>query len=795
MKQVDSEFDSDLCQGLVSASSSSDFPADVLTLWETDDERMLQTLMREARGATHDQSTRQQKRGTLQLAGVALSRIGAHRRAMPLLKRAVFAHPGDLGAWNDLGIAQLAEGQPLDALRTFERAQALNPDELWTVENLALVEMVLGRPDSAATMLGPFLVHSSSRPSILVVLGNALFVSGNFSEAEACLRTALASEPALADAQIVLGQIAERTGCHAVAEQHYRTAIETGSRIAKSRFFLGQFYKLTSQPHLALDQFLHGLAHAPAHRPTLQALAMLLAEWLEAPATPELLEILRDACRYGDIDAQELLHPSLRLIRREVSIIEILREIGLGTSSSAIGLTSAGSVGDVFLELLSSTPISDPRIEEELTALRQRLLDEIYVGRLPRVDLSLAAAMARQCFYNGFVYPCGSEEERRVRVIAERISATLVEATEPTGEHELALLILATYHPLNEIITEQILKRWPQATWSQLFREVLRIQVSNRREERGIAQSLERWPSFPAATNCGTVARVRTQYENYPYPPWSGLSWSYPKPVATVLKSLFPHFAAPQFLTQPCRVLVAGCGTGKHALTTSRRFITSEIVGVDISLTSLAYGVRMARELGLNGVTFIHGDLNCPPANEKQFDVIECAGVLHHLADPEAGWRQLSGLLRPGGVMKIALYSARAREGICAARQFLEQHEYCATLNGVRQGRQALFALETGNLARGVMALGDFYSTNGCIDLLFHVQEQTFDIARLARCLEDLKLRLIGFEAISPEVKAAFHALFPTDPEGTNLTFWHAFEQLYPLTFLRMYQLWCQKQE
>lgn len=774
----------------VAETLSADFPAEVLALWETHDERMLQALMREARGASLDQSTRRKRRGTLQLAGIALTRIGAHRQALPLLKQAVMVRPDDLSPWNDLGIAQLAEGQPLEALQTFEHAHSLDPDELWTIENVALAEMVSGRPESAAARLRPLLVHSGSRPSILVSLGNALFVAGDFSAAQGYLRQALASEPTLADAHIVLGQIDERMGCHTSAEQHYHAAIDTGRSIAKSRFFLGQLYKRTSQPHLAMDQFARGLAHAPAHGPTLQAVAMLLTEWREAPATTELLEILRDALRRGDLDAQELLHPLLRLIRREVPIIETLRETGDRTA----GFTSAGCAGDLFLELLGRTPISDHNIEQELTALRQRLLDELHVGRIPRVELSLAAAMARQCFYNGFVYPCGNDEDRRLRIVAQRISATLSQATQPTGEHELALLVLAMYQPLDETIDDEILKRWPLPAWSSLFRDVLRLQVSNRREEHTIAKSLGRWTSNHAAPNSETVEKVRTQYENYPYPPWSGLTRSYPAPVGTVLKGLFPHFDAPQFLALPCRVLVAGCGTGKHALSTSRRFITSEIVGVDISLNSLAYGVRMARDLGLTGVTFVHGDLNSPPAHE-QFDVIECAGVLHHLAEPEAGWRQLSDLLRPGGVMKIALYSARAREGIRAARQLLEQQKYGATLDGVRQARQALFALEPGNVAAGVMALVDFYSTSGCIDLLFHVQEQTFDIARLGRCLEELNLRLIGFEAIPSEVKAAFHALFPTDPEGTNLTFWHAFEQLYPLTFLRMYQFWCQKPE
>ena len=37
------------------------------------------------------------------------------------------------------------------------------------------------------------------------------------------------------------------------------------------------------------------------------------------------------------------------------------------------------------------------------------------------------------------------------------------------------------------------------------------------------------------------------------------------------------------------------------------------------------------------------------------FDVVECTGVLHHLPRPEEGLRVLSALLKPGGMMRLAL--------------------------------------------------------------------------------------------------------------------------------------------
>ena len=39
----------------------------------------------------------------------------------------------------------------------------------------------------------------------------------------------------------------------------------------------------------------------------------------------------------------------------------------------------------------------------------------------------------------------------------------------------------------------------------------------------------------------------------------------------------------------------------------------------------------------------------------KQFDIIESIGVLHHMDNPMAGWKILTDCLKPGGLMKIGL--------------------------------------------------------------------------------------------------------------------------------------------
>ncbi|WP_180490095.1 class I SAM-dependent methyltransferase, partial [Escherichia fergusonii] len=87
------------------------------------------------------------------------------------------------------------------------------------------------------------------------------------------------------------------------------------------------------------------------------------------------------------------------------------------------------------------------------------------------------------------------------------------------------------------------------------------------------------------------------------------------------------------------------------------------ILAIDLSLSSLSYAIRKTKELGLANLRYAQADI-LALGNEKTFDVVDSSGVLHHLKNPLAGWRRLAGLVRPGGLMHIGLYSATARADI-----------------------------------------------------------------------------------------------------------------------------------
>src|SRR2546426_12242274 len=104
------------------------------------------------------------------------------------------------------------------------------------------------------------------------------------------------------------------------------------------------------------------------------------------------------------------------------------------------------------------------------------------------------------------------------------------------------------------------------------------------------------------------------------------------------------------------RVLDAGCGKGRH-LRLAAAFGAKEVIGVDLGPTVDAAAQNTA---DLDIVHVVQGDLTRPPFRLESVDLIYSIGVLHHLPEPEAGFRALSPLLVPGGRFVAWLY---AREG------------------------------------------------------------------------------------------------------------------------------------
>jgi 2-polyprenyl-3-methyl-5-hydroxy-6-metoxy-1,4-benzoquinol methylase len=286
--------------------------------------------------------------------------------------------------------------------------------------------------------------------------------------------------------------------------------------------------------------------------------------------------------------------------------------------------------------------------------------------------------------------------------------------------------------------------------------------------------------------------KVRAQYEENPYPRWVKIG--IPTKVKSISEicgelNLHLHSKSIKNVTTPA-ILIAGCGTGQHSIGTASRFSDCQVTAVDLSLASLAYAKRKTAELGITNLEYLQADILKLNNLDQKFDIIESAGVLHHMDEPMAGWRVLTDLLKPSGLMMIGLYSELARQHIVGVRKEIALLRVGTSESEIREFRRSLAESNDEN-HQLLTTSGDFFSLSALRDLIFHVQEHRFTLPQIKNCLDELGLKFCGFE--NENVISNFRKFHGEDADIYDLALWHQYEESNPRAFPSMYQFWCQK--
>jgi 2-polyprenyl-3-methyl-5-hydroxy-6-metoxy-1,4-benzoquinol methylase len=513
------------------------------------------------------------------------------------------------------------------------------------------------------------------------------------------------------------------------------------------------------------------LRHGPALQSMLNALrlapgmAVLWAQFSELiqvfnfrhPAHPFLREVLARALEHPAVEPADLVRP---------------------VSSIALSRPGEALEEPLLLRLLEDVVVPDVRLERLIVASRREALDAVFAR--PRLPLAALIAIAHQAFNTEYVYAESAQDAPKL----DRLHGEIAAAAE-APLHWLA--VYACYRPLSTLTrAEELAAKLAGTPLAALARR----QILEPLEEQRLRSSI------PASGGrAGSVSSdVQAQYEANPYPRWVRTQIApLALPLSSVMGQLFPAAARGMSDAAP-RILVAGCGTGRHSISTALRFAHPSILAVDLSMASLAYAKRKTRELGIGSIEYRQADLLTLGSLAERFDLVECWGVLHHLADPFAGWQVLASLLKPGAIMRVALYSELGRRDVARARDIIAAEGFAATPEGIRRCRQAIIARETDGLLAKLARSEDFYSLSGCRDLLFHVREHRFGLAQIGAMIDRLGMRFIGFEFPDAGATAArYRARFPDDRRLLDLGNWHRLEQEHPDTFAKMYRFGVQK--
>jgi SAM-dependent methyltransferase len=103
--------------------------------------------------------------------------------------------------------------------------------------------------------------------------------------------------------------------------------------------------------------------------------------------------------------------------------------------------------------------------------------------------------------------------------------------------------------------------------------------------------------------------------------------------------------------------LDVGCGAGRHVKQATG--LGAEVIGLDVS-RAIDSAVRLND--GNPKAQFVQADILKLPFRPAAFDFIYSLGVLHHLPEPERGFRRLIQALKSGGAICIWVYQRTRRK-------------------------------------------------------------------------------------------------------------------------------------
>jgi tetratricopeptide (TPR) repeat protein/SAM-dependent methyltransferase len=671
--------------------------------------------------------------------GDVLGELGRNAAAVESYDRAVALAADSIADWFNRGVALAPIDRLDDALASFDRAIAGKPDytqaHLWR----AKVLLQLRRPGDALEGADKAVALEPGLAAAWLGRGHVLVALKRHDEALSAFDRALALDPDLDEAWLGCGHAALAAGKPEVAINATIRALEL---------------KGTPQSHAFFAQcarFAGFIAYTDRFR------SLVLRALSEGWAWP-----------------RELSGVCISLIKLDGVMNDCIARANAGWPARSLAqeliespAMTALSRDALLCRLIEYQPVADIGLERLLANVRCVMLtagderDEVNESLL-----GFYCSVARQCFVNDYVFSTTDAEDEQ----AQRLRASLETALAAGAPCPVFWpAVVGAYYPLHTLANAQALlgRAWPQPVEALIVQ-----QVKEPAQERLIAAAM------PVLTGIddGVTRDVRQQYEESPYPRWVKAG---PPAKPAVLNERRPD--------EIRDVLVAGCGTGPFAIAFARQAPQARILAIDLSVASLSYAKRMAEQFGLAHIEFAQADIMKLSSIGRQFDFIDASGVLHHLADPWQGWRALLKLLRPGGAMQVGLYSELARRNIVAARALIAERGHRADIDGIRRCREEIMAADDGSLVKSVTAWTDFYSTNECRDLLFHVREHRITLPAVKAFLAANDLQFAGFSLDAP-ILHRFAARFPEPDAVTDLDRWHAFEVEAPHTFAAMYQ-------
>ncbi|MDA7776566.1 tetratricopeptide repeat protein [Alphaproteobacteria bacterium] len=723
--------------------------------------------------------------------------------------------PNNPDVYNNLGIALQEQGKLEDAVKAFKKALNITPDSATIYNNLGNIFKRLGNSKQAVSAYDQAISFDVNFVEAYCNKAKTLCGQGKFKKSLETCDHAISLKPDFAEAFNNRGMSLRGLGKLEDALDAYDRAIFFKEDFAEAFYNKGVAFKEIGKPIEALAAYDRAIFFkedfAEAHNnkgiifqesgkygaaaSAFNKAILINNDFTEAYKNlgislkgikftvpkPELhFSILKLLENEMFIRPSDIAGATVSLIKLDPAVRNILGSVKkISQNSTLIEIISVLSKKPLLLKLMSVCPIPDKELEILLNEIRSRIVNNIsFISN--KIDvINFQKALAFQCFINEFIYQETDLDLEALKALERSIEINFLHSKQINTSE---ILCLASFKPL------RFYAKYKNSLSSKHLQKILKVQMSDYFEEKELSSKI---PVLKDISD-HTSLKVREQYEENPYPRWASTSIQ--------VKSITTNELAQQFklkiskkaskIAENPKILIAGCGTGQHAIFTASRFKNSEVLAVDLSLSSLAYAKRKTQEFGIKNIKYMQADILDLASLGEKFDIIESAGVLHHMEKPYNGLSVLVDCLSSGGLIKIGLYSELARNGIAEIRDEIKLNYKSEEFSHVKTLRQKLFYSEQPH-HKAILNSPDFYSSSSIRDLLFHVQEHHFTLYQIEEFLFNLGLLFCGFE--DSKILDKFRLENTSKNDLYDLNKWNEFEKYHQNIFAGMYQFWCQK--
>lgn len=686
-------------------------------------------------------------------------------------------------------------GDLIGAESHYRQALAAEPENADALHYLGILAHQTGQAEAAISQMKRSLELRPRSAEFHNNLGAVLQECDRPADAIPYFKTALGIEPAYPEAQNNLGATLKALGKTALASEAFQKATTLDPGYAEAWCNLADTLREEEKFAEAVEPYRTAIALRPDHMAAQTGLSQVAGAYAPQSYDPRWDGILRECFAFQYVRPQDLARATTRQIKSKYRIdwrSETAWESACAGPERGAVRTNDLLADGLLHDLLENTVAADIDLEIFLTGLRRTLFRTIFQSRQATGrQRSVMSALARQSFNNGYVFWLDEVEDADLSRLRRELAADCRGPLSVKADIELPLLLFAMYAPITDLPVAESLSDVPLEIWSSAMQPLIQRTLLDGLEEARIKRDIRTLGPIDDATS----RAVRSQYEENPYPRWLSIRRNAPTQYRQELRRRFaggPKIELPG-VDGTLDILVAGCGTGQHPIQLALNYSDLRIVAIDLSSASLAYAMRKAREIGAGNIEFLQADILNLGALGRQFPIIECIGVLHHMERPASGWEVLTGLLIPGGLLKVGLYSEIARRDIVAARDEIRRLGLAPTAGNIRNYRRNLLLSPRADGAAALARIEEFHDLSGCRDLLFHTKEHRYTLSSIAEAIRARSLDFLGFELADPEIGEQYAGLYPGDPDMTNLEHWAEFEERYPDTFIGMYNFWCRK--